>query len=339
MTTKFDERYNIRFATSDDIPTIMQFIKEEWGSNHILARSRDFFCYEHVVDGEVTFLIAEDKNFKEIFAILGYYYSSNEKANLDVWTGIWKAKSGAMALLGLELMKRLRPMLGARSLSGVGDNPQTTVPLMKIMMKAFTGKMEHYYRLSTSLPYRIACVKNLPVTASEDSGEMKIQIRKVDSSEKLKSQFDFKMFRRNIPYKNEWYFERRYFNHPIFSYNVYILAREEKPEAIMVLREQACNGSKILRVIDYFGNQQMFSYTYSFWEKQLKEYEYVDFYTLGFESQYIKDAGFCIRTSEEQNIIPNYFYPYEQKNVDIWVDSSSDDILFMKGDGDQDRPN
>ena len=47
------------------------------------------------------------------------------------------------------------------------------------------------------------------------------------------------------------------------------------------------------------------------------------------------------KTDDDMNIIPDYFSPFEQKNIDIWVDSSNriDTCCFFKADGDQDRPN
>ncbi len=44
--TKFDELYEIRLATPNDIDNIMAFLKEYWDKNHILAVNRDFFEYE-----------------------------------------------------------------------------------------------------------------------------------------------------------------------------------------------------------------------------------------------------------------------------------------------------
>ena len=76
-----------------------------------------------------------------------------------------------------------------------------------------------------------------------------------------------------------------------------------------------------------------------FIEEKLTEYEYVDFYCLGFEESYILKAGFTLREENDTNIIPNFFSPFVQENIDIWVDSSKEGCLFFKADGDQDRPN
>ncbi len=50
-SAKFDELYEIRLATPNDIDNIMAFLKEYWDKNHILAINRDFFEYEFGVGG------------------------------------------------------------------------------------------------------------------------------------------------------------------------------------------------------------------------------------------------------------------------------------------------
>ena len=71
----------------------------------------------------------------------------------------------------------------------------------------------------------------------------------------------------------------------------------------------------------------------------LNQYEYVDFYTLGFNEKYIESAGFRKREENCCNIIPNYFEPFERENVDIWVQYDNENTVFFKADGDQDRCN
>lgn len=50
-------------------------------------------------------------------------------------------------------------------------------------------------------------------------------------------------------------------------------------------------------------------------------------------------SGFNLRSLEDENIIPTYFEPFVQKNIDIWFQSSEKGLCIFKADGDQDRPN
>ena len=68
------------------------------------------------------------------------------------------------------------------------------------------------------------------------------------------------------------------------------------------------------------------------------EAEYVDCYEVGINEEDMKRAGWK-KTADSGNVIPNYFEPFIQKNIDIYYFSSEPDIVLFKGDGDQDRPN
>ena len=66
--------------------------------------------------------------------------------------------------------------------------------------------------------------------------------------------------------------------------------------------------------------------------------EYVDCYNYGIEKEVFLKMGFS--EVKEDCIIPNYFEPFEKKNVDIhYAVFGKHDVVIFKGDGDQDRPN
>ena len=70
-------------------------------------------------------------------------------------------------------------------------------------------------------------------------------------------------------------------------------------------------------------------------------YEYADFYCYGLENKILNDAGFFLVNSIDDLIIPNYFSPYLQKNINLnfFVDTENLNLIkLFKGDGDQDRP-
>ena len=65
--------------------------------------------------------------------------------------------------------------------------------------------------------------------------------------------------------------------------------------------------------------------------------EYIDCLNYGISQETFLNMGFLVR---ENIIIPNYFEPFEQRNVDIEFafSSKSDEYVIFKGDSDQDRP-
>lgn len=77
-----------------------------------------------------------------------------------------------------------------------------------------------------------------------------------------------------------------------------------KTGALMMTRSIECCGRKVLRIVDYIGDQILFSGLGKRFKTLIKEngYEYIDFYTFGFNEGYILDAGFKLRTDYDPNI-------------------------------------
>lgn len=343
----FDDKYEIRFANKSDIPDIMKFIDGEWKEGHILGKDIDFFHYEHVIEDKVTFLIALDKENNSIEGLLGYILASNEK-NSDIWTGIWKVKKQARAFLGMELMKRLPEMTCARTLIGLGDNPDTTIKLFKLMKKNHSiVLLKQYYRLNENVNnYKL--INKFRDTSQcgqyyNDSFD-DIIISRMDNINDIYHSIDLEKYRNCVPYKDYWYIKHRYLDHPIFDYSIYFIRGKgnntRDDGALLIMRNDKFEDRIAIRIVDYIGNQALFSHTYKFWNVFFsnKNIEYVDMYEYGFEEDYLRQAGFIERIDSDC-VIPNYYHPFEKRNVDIWCDSSNANTLFFKGDGDQDRPN
>ncbi len=338
---KFDEKYLFRFATLHDVDNIMLFIKNEWGENHILANNKEFFLYEFSGEKHINFILAIEKSSNIIDGIIGYLPASKEKKYLDIWGVMWKItdKRKVMSFLGIELMKRLINMTKCRSEMGVGANIQTSIPVLKIALDYWVGKMKHYYMLSTKNDFRIASINNIRKTSISIYKRKKTLKRYYDIKE-LSEKFDLSKYKLNIPYKDTWYIDKRFFKHPIYNYYVYGIYNDfEVVEGILIGREVEYNKSKIFRIVDFIGEAKAFSGLNNSFEQLLNYYEYIDFYCYGIDDKYIKEAGFIERTENDSNIIPNYFEPFVLKNIDIWINSNIKGCCFCKADGDQDRPN
>lgn len=335
---RFDEKYDIRFANTDEIDEVMKFIDEHWKKGHILGSNRDFFEYEMVVDGHVNFLIAKTHDEGIIEGILGYLPCSRDMDKYDIWGVIWKTIDGALPMLGMELKKRLITMTGARTELGVGANSGTSLPLLARLMRYYTGTMKHYYRLADRTEYKIADIKNKTVASYEGK---QAEFTKLDTFADMKDFFDFATVTDCIPYKDAWYYERRFYKHPIYKYELWGITGANDEKAVIVTRKQECNGSSAIRIVDYLGSHSAFAGCGRFLDSFLEDSEYIDFYFDGFEEEMAVAAGMTELVSDDANVIPDYFYPYTAVNVDIHVDSSDREnkCCFFKADGDQDRPN
>lgn len=334
----YDEIYEIRIADYSDIPIIMSFIDVEWRHNHILSRDRMYFEYEYVIDGKVNFLLAKKKGTEELDGIIGFLPASKKKECLDIWTVMWKVRSGCFPLLGTELMKRVAVVTKSRYSLGIGDNPMTTVPILKKIDKSVVAKkLNHYYLLNNRERFRIARICYKP-NKEHLLSEKKITARLLLEPHECQGYIDFKNFN-IVPYKDLWYIAHRYFENPIYKYYVYGI-KVDNDSALIVFRIQEYNNSKALRIIDYIGVQSCFGLMYDFFEQFMKKNgcEYTDFFVNGFEEKHILNAGFSRVEDDDMNIIPDYFNPFVLKNVDVWSTSQIDACMFCKGDGDQDRP-
>ena len=93
--------------------------------------------------------------------------------------------------------------------------------------------------------------------------------------------------------------------------------------------------------MDFLGDEKEFNELISYLvEKMFQEkHEYIDIYEIGLEDITLENSGFLERFENDVNIIPNYFEPFVQKNIEIYYMSNCKDKFRMfKGDGDQDRP-
>lgn len=338
--SQYDEKYDIRLAKYDEIPKIMAFIEDNWKKDHILARDRGFFEYEFLEeDGTVNVLIAIDRKKQTIEAMQGILKASRDKKHLDIWGSCWKVLPGNLPMLGFEVWNQCTIQTGARYQLGMGANPNTARKVLERMLRTKVIKMKHYYILNDSKEnFHIAKIVN------------KERIHKISAPQFLVERiFDKEQFLsyypdidnpEAVPYKDAWYLTKKYFNHPIYRYEVYRISDKGKTCSFFVIRLQEYGTSKVARMVEYVGDSAAIAYTGNFFVNYLKEKdcEYIDFYNYGFKDQTLLSVGFVQRTEDDANIIPNYFHPFVQENIDIWILQPLEGAIYCKADGDQDRP-
>lgn len=137
------------------------------------------------------------------------------------------------------------------------------------------------------------------------------------------------------------YLRNRYLRHPVYHYFFLGLFSELTLKAILVCRECEGNGSKVIRIVDTLG--ELGGYIYPSIQKilQTEEYEYVDFLNYGIDKTVFTEMGFKeLDFDNDQLILPNYFEPFERRNVKMTVVYKAKfHYVAFKGDADQDRPN
>ncbi len=327
---------NVRQACRDDMPYIMGFIDMYWKKNHILARDKALFDWQYGQEdaSDLNMMIGTDQG--EVQGVLGFvpYGSTNEK---DIALALWKANP-ATGFLGIKLLLYLLQKIPNRNLFCVGINPATTGDIYR-HMKLKTGTMHQWYRLRALSNYKIAAIqsKSIPLYIGEQAELVQYQ-----TFDELLSAFDYDQYvtKEQIPYKSKAYFEKRYYRHPSYQYLVYGIKHDEEVRATIVLRVQECNGARAIRFVDCIGDYSQIGLATAGLDLLLEQFdaEYIDIYEVGLSEKMLSGAGW-LKVKDTNNIIPNYFSPFEQRVVDIHYCTSNPDIVLFRGDGDQDRPN
>lgn len=325
----------IRFAEYEDIPAIMKYIDEYWKKGHILATNRELFEWQYIYNEKVNFVLGLDEA-NHIQGILGFIPYSRED-DKDIALALWKANRSE-SFLGIRLLLFLKKNGKYRNIVCPGINMRTT-------SKIYTqcgfqiGIMHQWYRLSNSRDYIIGKIVDHDIPTCCKSQYSLILLNNITELEKC----TWIQLRKGLdcPYKSLDYLKKRYFNHPAYEYLVYEVRDEnDESNAIVVLRIQECNNSKVFRFVDFIGDQAILGEITFELDRLMEQYEveYIDMYEIGLADDGLINAGWK-KVKDSKNIIPNYFAPYEQSNVDIFYCTSDENAVLFRGDGDQDRPN
>ncbi len=309
---------------------IVEFLNENWGSQHPLVNNETFFNY-YYLDKDMTNFYGYYEQDK-IIAICGYIKSSNDE-NSDIWISIWCAKKGKNGI-GLELMGAMQELTGAKVIS-CNNIRENTMPFYTFL-GYHPDRLNQYYILNDSITnFKIATIKNSPTTLLNKHDN--ISLKPFNNIDELKSNFN--MQTDIFPKKDFWYIENRYFKNPYYDYMIFGIYDCDICKALVVFRLNESDEGFVLRLVDYIGNKADFSLLNGHISPILEKYsaEYCDLYSFGVDSI---SAGFTLREVDDENIIPNYLNPLLDKNIDyFFFTSNPENFAMFRADGDQDRKN
>lgn len=334
--------YEIAQAKIEDRENIMQFIDKFWKPNHILAKDESFFNYEHLNGNKLNFFLAKDIKSGEILAIQGFIpYGSDPNSHI---CGVISRvhPNSKIPLLGVELMKKMLEHTSPKTYCGVGTNPKTMLPLVKRFFKRSTGIMNQFFILNTEISkFKIAHIPDSYKKIIRYKKEVpEIIEHKLINESQLNENFSLIRVSSNLPVKSLEYIIKRYFNHPRYKYNCYLL-KKNKNLSLLVTREIIFNERKIMRIIDFVGELEFLGYLGN-WAASIlsnSKYEYIDILTAGLDKKILYKSGFHEKKHDQGIVIPTYFEPFVKENINIHYEKSDDNIVLFKGDADGDRPN
>jgi hypothetical protein len=347
------EQYEIRLCRKEEGAQLREFIGSHWKANHVLALSQDLLDWQHFdrETGMYNFVVAVHRPTGAFHSVYGFipvsHFDPALKHHRDYWPAIWKVREDVKApALGMFVYYFLVKERKPRSLSGFGMNPDLAPLARRISCRM--GALDHFYMVNEAQREfeLIGGFDQRYVSPESASSPRKTLVRCYGSElRSLGDRISYHPTEQDVPTKSLVYLENRYGRHPVYDYHVHAVEWQGTLEALLVTRVASHAESRALRIVDYYGEPSSLVGCREAFQGLLRDHgaEYADFYNLGLDHGALSRAGFLLRDPGGQVVVPNYFEPFERRNVRldyvIYTDVSKYRFSFVKGDCDQDRPN
>lgn len=337
--------YTIKKVPVNEVDKLVSFIDNHWKKGHALVKSRVLLDFQHLnkEDNTYNFVVAENNETKEYDALVGFIptsqYDSKLAENGDYWGAIWKYREDVsnddINNAAFYIWKRIfkQPFFHTYAAVGISQIAKRIYEVSRIPVAV----LNHYYIANDRLT-------NFEIGANLQRGDTGLLSRKSHIKEiDIESVADKDIKIVYKPEKSLDYLKNRYKYHPIYKY-IFWGVYGERLTAIFVIRKIEVENSSVLRVIDVLGDLSKLGNIYEDVQTKLVQYgaEYLDFMNYGIDREIFVEMGFHQLDLGQNDIIcPNYFEPFERKNVTIEVAYKTTDNCYVvfKGDSDQDRPN
>jgi hypothetical protein len=315
-----------------NIVKFMNFIKNNHYKNHILAKNKKVINWFYRDKKKLNFIVALKNN--DILGVQGFipFSKFDKKIKKICFLSYWRVKLSKEVGIGLRLFH----MLKKQNYDFLGVLGLKKSLLNYHRWQGFkTGKLNHHFFINGDLKKKTIIKNNFIV----DYKKIKTQINLLNK--KNINFIDDNIFKFQFPEKTKKYLTERYLKNDFYQYKLYNI-KSTQINLILVLRVIKVLNIKILKLVDLIGDDININLIGSSMQKLLKKHkaEYLDFYSYGVNKKKLELAGFLNRWKTNE-IIPDHFEPYENKNIDIYygfITKTKKRVRFFKGDGDMDRP-
>ncbi len=341
------EMYDVHFCKKEEVDELIQFLDEHWKPKHIFVLSRELFDWQHYnkVEERYNYVVAKSRETGEIHSALGFIPTSQfdpEIKDVEIWPCIWKSRDDIQVKgLGVTCYHYLKTNYPVQTISILGITP-VALSIYK-HWNFTTGKISHFYMLNAQKKeFKLIEGQSMKDFGTYETPNSTIEIKNCSSREY--QNLPDELFDGISKFKSKKYYENRFFNHPIYQYEVLQFIEDDKVKLLLFVRENLAEGTKCLRVVDVVGDFSILEKAKSALQDLLvsREEEYIDWVEVGLDEEAMKKGGF-LNKADSDIVIPNYFEPFKLKNVDLdyayktVLDET--DMRFSKADADQDRPN
>lgn len=342
--------YIIKECSVEEVHLLQAFIDKHWKKDHPLAKSIELLNFQHLnrKTTSYNYIIGINSETKEIDGIIGYIPTSQYDPSLhnqgDYWPAIWKVRSDVsnpeIKFLGLLLWEALNQK-EIHTLASIGISA-VAKKFYKIAKLKIDYLRQYYIVNNESGLFDIAKVKEVQKISNKSLVNSETRMVKQVSAEDLSN---LQLMTRYTPAKTITYLLNRYEKHPYYRYRFFSLSDlKDEINAIIVTRTIEIGNSRAIRIVDCIGDLSSLPVLYDDFQSILKNEnaEYIDCMNFGIEEEIFERIGFSkLDINAEDIVIPNYFEPFEKRNIKIEFayKSSVENYVVFKGDSDQDRPN
>jgi hypothetical protein len=339
----------IRFAEPADQPALVDFIRDHWSSTHVFAERPEVFDWQYGTGERVNMIFAEDVRDEStsILGILGFIPTGRFDAALgdrDVLLAIWKVRDGAPPGLGLRLLKQIERDLSARLIGAIGIS-DIVKPIYRLLKYEAGSMVQSAVIRPDVTEFRIA--DGIPADvrqagAAEPDPDLSLEL--LDELPDTLAAIDA-LASSQIPAKSHRYLVERYVDHPWYRYQLRLVRVSGRPVAVVVWRAVEAEGSRVLRIVDIIGSVDWLARAHGHLQGLTVEHdaEYIDLVQTGIDDALLDAGGFLTLGRVPDLVLPNYFSPFERRNVEIdfayKVTDADTPVRLFRADSDQDRPN
>lgn len=332
------------YCRLDQVDDLTAFLRTHWNPEHILVKSRAFLDWQHRDEEKecYNFLLAMDSS-AGIVGVLGFIPTSRYDPAFSgedetIWLTTWKVRDDFARGLGLMLLRGMMMRTAPARIGTVGLNPATQPIYQALGFR--TGKLTRHFLLNPAIATpKLATIPPEFARAVAAPGSID-RFALLPEQDLLETGRDLN-FGVDAPRRALPYVLNRYLRHPFYRYQAHLAAGANGKAALLISRLCRHGNASALRLVDVLAAPDILAECSVAFSDLLESSgaEYLDFYCSGHGAA-LRHAGLRDLAECPGLILPGYFEPFENSNVDLNYSllGAEGDIVLCKGDADQDRP-
>lgn len=341
-----------RLADAGDRAALIGFIRDHWSARHVFVSDPAVFDWQYrQADGRINMMLAEDVSedgTSTVLGVLGFIPAGRfdpELGDEDILLALWKVRDDiAPPGLGLRLLKAIQAQLKPRMIGAIGISD-----MVGPIYRALGYTLDHLGHAAVMNPQArgaLRLAQGVPEAGFAATPPATRRLRPLDparDAEAVAALASLGSLRKSWAYVRE-----RYLDHPWYDYDLRLVEQDGVPQALVVWRAVEAMGTRILRIVDVIGDTGWLAEGAALLRPELAvaDAEYVDIMGCGLDTEALRAGGFVSPAWNDGLILPNYFAPFEARNIHIalsWkrFDKAADPppMRLFRADSDQDRPN